>query len=286
VTSRFKRLPMPTARSAWLAGFAFWLSVQGCTAKEGALLARDVMVDAGGDTAQPGARAVRPKMSLQYQINGQLDAQVDAQLFVIDLFDSTAAQVAQLHAAGRVVIAYVSVGSLESYRDDVANFPSSAVGMTLANYQEERWLDIRNAEVRTLMQRRLDRAVEKGFDGVFASALGAYLQRTGFELTQANQVDYDAFLAGAAHTRHLSIGLSEDFTLDRSLIDAFDWALAIGCIADNDCNALAGWLARGRPVFDLETEGDHDAVCMQAASYGIPVTFKRAKYDAYRSPCT
>jgi hypothetical protein len=279
---------MPTARSARLAGFALWwlMSVQGCTAKEGALLAREVIVDGGGDTAQPSARAVRPKMSLQYQITGQLDAQVDAQLFVIDLFDSTAVQVAQLHAAGRVVIAYVSVGSLESYRDDATNFPSSAVGVTLADYPEERWLDIRNAEVRTLMQRRLDRAVDKGFDGVFASTLGVYLQRSGFDLTQANQVDYDAFLAGAAHTRHLSIGLSEDFALDRSLIDAFDWALAIGCIADNDCNALAGWLARGRPVFDLETQGDHDAVCMQAASYGIPVTFKRAKYDAYRSPCT
>jgi hypothetical protein len=281
VSLRAKHLPVPSERSVRLAGFAFWLIVQGCTAKQGALLARDV----NGDAARPDERAVRPNMSLQYQITGQLDAQVDAQLFVIDLFDSTAAQLAELHAAGRVVIAYVSVGSLEAWRDDAASFPSSAVGMTLAAYPDERWLDIRNAEVRTLMQRRFERAVDKGFDGVFASTLGAYLQRTGFELTQANQLEYDAFLAAAAHARHLNIGLSEDFALDRSLIDAFDWALAIGCIADSDCTTLAGWLARGRPVFDLETAGDHDSVCMQAASYGIPVTMKRAKYDAYRSPC-
>jgi hypothetical protein len=266
-------------------GFAFWLSVQGCSAKEGALLAREVIVDAGLDAARASARAVRPNMSLQYQISGQLDAQVDAQLFVIDLFDSTAAQVAELHAAGRVVIAYVSVGTLETGRDDTASFPSSAVGAALADYPEEHWLDIRNGEMRTLMQRRLDRAVKTGFDGVFASSLGAYLQRSGFDLTQANQLDYDTFLATSAHARNLSIGLSEDFTLDRSLMDAFDWALSIGCIADNDCSKLAGWLARGRPVFDLETEGDHDAVCMQALSDGIPVTIKRARYDAFRSTC-
>jgi hypothetical protein len=261
-----------------------WLGLQACAAREGALLVRDTASDAGSDPTKLRA-AVRPNMSLQYQITGQLDTQVDAQLFVIDLFESSAAQVAELHAAGRIVMAYVSVGSLENWRSDASNFPSSAVGMPLAAYPDESWLDIRNAQVRALMTQRFERALEKGFDGVFASTLGGYLARSGFDLTSADQLDYDKFLAAKAHLSGLSIGLSEDFALDPALVTAFDWALAIGCIAQHDCSALATWQARGRAVFDLETEGDHATVCMQATSYGLPVTFKHTAYDAYRSTC-
>ena len=247
MTSRFKRLLMPTARSARLAGFAFWLSVQGCAAKEGALLARDVIVDAGLDTARPGARAVRPNMSLQYQINGTVDAQVDAQLFVIDLFDSTAAQVAELHAAGRVVIAYVSVGSLEPGRDDTASFPSSAVGAELASYSDERWLDIRNVEVRTLMQRRLGRAPSK--KASTACLLRAWARICSARVSTSRRPINSTTTRSSptsAHTRNLSIGLSEDFVLDRSLIDAFDWAL-LDRLHRGQRLRDAGWLAGARP---------------------------------------
>jgi hypothetical protein len=266
--------------SRWLIEAALLLGLQACTAREGALLARDAVSDAGQLPA-----AVRPNMSLQYQLTGQLDTHVDAQLFVIDLFDSTSAQVAELHAAGRVVIAYLSVGSLEGWRDDAAKFPSSAIGTGVATYPDERWLDFRSAEVRALMQQRLDRAVEKGFDGVFASTLGGYLERSGFDLTRADQLDYDMFIAARAHARGLNIGLSDDLTLDPALVTTFDWVLTIDCIASHDCDALAAWQARKRPVFDLETEGDHATVCMQASAYSLAVTFKHTTYDAFRDTC-
>src|ERR1700712_3317865 len=84
-----------------------WLSA--CAASEGPLLVRRSSADAGPAALQAS--------SLQYQLTGDLDEQVDAQLFVVDLFATSAEQVAALHAAGRVVTAYVSVGSLESWRD-------------------------------------------------------------------------------------------------------------------------------------------------------------------------
>jgi hypothetical protein len=205
---------------------------------------------------------------------------------VIDLFDASAQSVAKLHAAGRIVIAYVSVGSFEPWREDAASFARTTIGDPLAGYPDESWLDIRSADVRARIDARFDRARDKGFDGVFASTLGGYKAQTGFPLTQADESDYVRFLASAAQARGLSAGVSGDFELGDDVASRFDWALSIGCIARSDCDALGAFLAHDKPVFDLETEGDRSSVCMRAATYGIATTIKHASFDAWRLPCT
>lgn len=266
------------------------LALGACDATEGALLVRlrgaDAGPDAAADSDSPPRAAVRPGMSLQYQITGALDTRVNAELFVTDLFDTSEKELAELHRAGRIAMAYVSVGSLESWRDDATDVPRDAVGMPLAAYPNEAWLDIRRAEVRTWMEARFDLAVQKGFDGVFASTLGVYRATSGFDLSRADQLEYDIFLADAAHARGLSIGLSGDFELSQQLAVHYDWAIANRCIELGSCDALAPLSAAGLAVFDLETnESDRGSVCGQAKSLAIPVTFKRRGYDAYRSTC-
>jgi hypothetical protein len=265
-----------------------------CAATEGALLSRARKPDADGAGAgaagrDGGSTAVRQGpvqagMSVQYQISGTIDTSVDAQLFLVDLFDAPLSKIAELHAKGRVVIAYVSVGSLENWRGDVASFPQATIGMQLANYPRESWLDIRSPAVRSAMGARLDLARDHGFDGVFASTLGGYMENSGFTLTRSDELDYARFLANAAQSRSLSSGLSSDFEISE-LAAAFDWALAEGCIAGGFCDQLKGFIQQQKPVFDMETEGDQVAVCMKAATYGIPTTFKRSSYDAWRMPC-
>jgi hypothetical protein len=263
-------------------------AVCACGATEGPLLVRMGAGQGGkGSSATPSLEpVVRANMSLQYQITGSLDEGVEADLFVIDLFDSSVEQVTALHAAKRVVIAYVSAGSFESWRADASQFPDRAIGDSLSAYPDESWLDVRDAGVRALMEARFDRAVQKGFDGLFASTLGAYRATSGFSLTRADELDYDGFLSVASHARGLSIGLSGDFELSSDLGGGFDWALAIGCIEQHYCDELSPLRARGLPVFDIESDGgDHDAICKQAATYGLPVTFKRSNYDAFRAVC-
>jgi hypothetical protein len=258
-----------------------------CSATEGELLVRNEPSDAGsgeGGTPQLGA-AIRSGMSLQYQITDDLDTQVDADLFVVDLFDTDSAQVTQLHNAGRIVIAYVSVGTLESWRPDAARFPRAAAGKMLSQYPDEVWLDVRDADVRSVMQARFQRAVDKGFDGVFASTVGAYKQDSGFALTREDELGYHQFLTGAAHALRLNIGMSSDFELSRELAAEYDWAIANSCIAKDTCAAFAPLQAKGLPVFDLETDGDHAAVCEKAKSVGVEVVFKNSRYDATRSEC-
>lgn len=257
-----------------------------CSATEGQLLFRKQAPDgAASDASVPSSDVVRAGMSLQYQITDELDTNVNAELFVVDLFDVDSQQVTQLHAAGKVVMAYVSVGTRESWRPDAGRFPQASIGRTLANYPDETWLDVRNTEVRAAMQARFQRAVAKGFDGVFASGFGAYRQNSGFDVTRADELDYHRFLTGAAHALDLSIGLSSDFELAADLQTEYDWAIAMGCIARDSCAELAPFTARGLPVFDLETEGEHATVCARAKSLGISVTFKNSHFDAMRSTC-
>jgi hypothetical protein len=263
-----------------------------CSATEGALLVRSEP-DSGAPRTEPDAgslaprtRAVRPDMRLHYQITGTLDTEVDAELFVSDLFDTSAREVSELHATpGRLAMAYVSVGSLENWRPDASKVPRAAVGMPLASYPNESWLDLRRAEVRALMQARFDLARDKGFDGVFASTLGAYRTTSGFELTLADELEYAIFLAQAAHERKLTIGLSGDFELSRQLALHYDWAIAFGCVARNTCSQLAPLTAAGLAVFDLESEGDQAALCSAAAVYGVTVRYKRRGSDAAWAAC-
>jgi hypothetical protein len=260
-----------TPRELWLC-----MGLVACGATEGALLERrPVEADAGGRPA------LRVDMSLQYQITGTLDATAEGELFVADLFATSATQVTALHAEGRVVVAYVSVGSLERWRDDAASVPSVAIGKPLASYPDEAWLDIRDEGVRTWLGARFDRARAKGFDGVYASALGAYRADSGFALTSDHQLDFLRFLVREAHARALHVGLSGDFTLASAL--PIDFAIAVGCVAQKACAELTPLVMRKVPAFDLELVGNEDQACRE--SYGIPITFKRSDFGAYRGVC-
>lgn len=239
--------------------------------------------------AAAGGIANRATVSpqLHYQLSGDVDLDTQADWFVLDLFDTDAAQVTALHDRGRRVMAYVSVGSLEPWRRDFDAFPEEAVGRALASYPAERWLDIRSDAVRALMRARFELASDKGFDGIFASALGAYRAQSGFALSEADQLDYDRFLATAARELSLSPGLSGDFGFAAELSDSYEWAIAVGCLAKDSCGELAPWVARGLPVFDIELTDDAGEVCARVRELDIElsVSVKRESFDAWSERC-
>ena len=79
--------------------------------------------------ASPAAAAPprpEPADRLQWQL-GDLpaDLTVDAEVYDLDLFETTRAEVAQLHDDGRFVVCYLSAGSWEPYRPDAHRFPAS-----------------------------------------------------------------------------------------------------------------------------------------------------------------
>ena len=74
---------------------------------------RTLVTTAGSPPWRPALGA-----TWQVQLTGPLDASFDVAVYDVDLFDTTAAQVAALRAAGRRVICYVSVGTYEPWRPD------------------------------------------------------------------------------------------------------------------------------------------------------------------------
>jgi hypothetical protein len=236
------------------------------------------VVDAGND-------AVRPGMRLQYQLQGALDQTADADLFVVDLFDTTSAQIEQLHARGRVVIAYVAAGSYEPWRPDVDTLPEAVIGEPLSGYPDEAWLDIRASSVRQLLVGRLARAVDSGFDGVLLASLDAYLTQSGHPLTAADQLDYNRWLAQQAASRGLSVGLSSDWAHADQLATLYDFAMHLNCLVNARCAELGPFREHGQPVFDLETSHDVDTTCARATDPSLPVTLKNANFDAWLAVC-
>lgn len=258
-----------------------------CSTATGPLLHRVAGPDAGDDAGQGGAPAIAiaQNVSWQYQLTGQVDLDADVQLLVIDLFALDTARIVALHQQDKVVIAYLSAGTFEPFRADADAFPASAIGNPLASYPDEAWLDVRHPEVRALMAARLDVARDRGFDGILPTNLSGYRSDTGFELTAADQRAYSAWLADETHARGMLIGMAGDFDHAPQLIDRFDWAVHYGCIARGDCDDLDLFAERGKPVLDVETQGEPAEICATGEQLGINVLLKRPQFDAYRVGC-
>src|ERR1700730_11401054 len=158
----------------------------------GLLMASFLVITWQASGAQPPYWIPAPNTSWQWQLTGQVDQTVNVSMYDIDLFNNTASTVSSLHAQGRKVVCYVSVGSWEDFRADAASFPASVKGSVLDGYPNERWLDIRNLDVLgPIMAARLDMCKAKGFDAVEPDNVDGYSNSSGFPLTDADQIRYN-----------------------------------------------------------------------------------------------
>jgi hypothetical protein len=278
--------------------WAAWL-LCACSASEGQLFisveeagpARPALdggaasIEAGADVATDAA-PVQAGMRLQYQLTGTVDTSTDADLFVIDLFETSPGQIQALHLRGRSVIAFISAGSYEPWRPDVDALPAQAIGKPLAGYPSEAWLDVSHASVRQMMEGRLALAARMGFDGVLLVSLDAYLADSGHALSETEQLEYNVWLAGQAALAGLAAGISSDWRHAAQLAPHYAFAIHLNCLTNQRCSELGPYRALGRPVFDLETDTEQRAaLCATAGGMELPVTFKRESFDAWFSVC-
>jgi hypothetical protein len=233
------------------------------------------------------ARWVPPaRPTWQWQLDGRLDTSVRADVYDIDLFDHDAATVAALHRAGRRVMCYTSLGSLERFRPDVAGLPRAVAGRALDGWPGERWLDVRRLDVLgPWIERRLDSCRDKGFDAVEADNVDAYANASGFPLTAADQLRFNRFLARAAHARGLAIALKNDLDQVAALEPAFDLAVVEQCFEFDECDRLAPFTAAGKPVLVAEYRLPTARFCARANAAGLMAMRKRLALGAWRRPC-
>lgn len=86
--------------------------------------------------------------TFQSQLSGSPDRTIRASVYDLDVFETTAADVAALHAQGRHVVCYIDAGSFERGRPDENAFAAVVLGATYVGYPDERWTEHRSQERR------------------------------------------------------------------------------------------------------------------------------------------
>ncbi|MFG1954236.1 endo alpha-1,4 polygalactosaminidase [Micromonospora sp. NPDC048830] len=213
----------------------------------------------------------------------------DVDIYDIDGFDASSADVAALHRAGIRVVCYISAGSYEDWRPDAGQFPASLLGRNLDGWAGERWLDVRGisptSPLARIMTARIDMCRAKGFDAVEFDNMDGYINRTGFPLTAADQLAYNRFLANTAHARGLSTVLKNDLDQIDDLVDYFDMALNEECSRYNECGEYQPFIAAGKPVLHAEY-GSSTAFCQADNAANINgVLFSLDLDDSVYRPC-
>jgi hypothetical protein len=82
----------------------------------------------------------------QWQLSGdRVDTSIKADIYDVDLWGEPADKtvVDRLHALGRRVICYISVGSWEKGRPDADKFPPSVIGKAYQGYEKSRQTSFR-----------------------------------------------------------------------------------------------------------------------------------------------
>ena len=228
-----------------------------------------------------------PGTTWQIQIDGEaIDLSYPAEAYDVDLFETPAETIAELHRLGRKVICYFSAGSYEEWRPDAAAFQHTGViGKPLADWPGEHYLDIRRMDVLApIMTARMDLAVKKGCDAVDPDNVQNFLEPSGFDLTAADQLAYNRWLAAEAHARGLAVGLKNDRPQIPALVNAFDFAVDEECFAYDECAPLQTFIAAGKAVFEIEYETTPE-ICSQANALGFSVLIKPWELSAERYDC-
>lgn len=244
----------------------------------------------GEDLPEPvpcdGCWVPEPGTSWQWQLQGRIDTSVDVQMFDIDAFDVSARLVRRLHESSRAVVCYVSAGSWERWRPDAGRFPDEILGRRLEGWPGERWLDVRRVRLLApIMTSRMDRCVDKGFDGIEFDNVEGYANPTGFPLEPEDQLRYNVWLANQAHRRGLSVALKNDLGQVDELLPYFDYALNEECFTYDECDRLVPFVDAGKAVFGVEYELEVQEFCPLANDLGFDFLKKRLSLRDWRVGC-
>jgi len=228
-------------------------------------------------------------LTWQWQIgNNDIDTTIEADVYDIDLYVDQAI-IDELHARGRKVICYISVGSWEDWRPDRDRFPPEVLGKDYEGWQGEKWLDIRQLDkLAPILRARLDLCKARGFDAVEPDNMEIYTNDTGFPLTYADQLKFALWLAEEAHQRGLAIGQKNAADMVGDLVNIFDFAITEDYFYYGIAETMLPYIQAGKPVFAAEytdLPGDFDSFCRQSRQLGFSTILKHRELDAWVKFC-
>ena len=118
------------------------------------------------------------------------------------------------------------------------------------------------------MVARLDEAKRRGCQGIDFDHVDGYVNSTGFPLSRDDQMDFNQFLAFAAHDRDFIMSLNNVPELAPSMASIFDFAVAEECFTYGECDSYSSFVQADKPVLVIEYGPVRSSEC-QAASEGL-----------------
>lgn len=228
----------------------------------------------------------KPGVSWQWQLSGDINSSYTVDVYDVDLVETPQVVIDQLHRRGVKVICYFSAGTFEEYREDAALFSREVVGKELEDWPDEKWLDVAHYErFASVMEKRLDLAVQKKCDGVEPDNVDGYDNDTGFRLTSEDQLKYNRWLAEQAHMRGLAVGLKNDLPQIKTLVDYFDFAVNEQCFEYEECDQLLPFIEQKKAVFGVEYELETEDFCDQANRMNLSWLKMEYELDGGRVAC-
>ncbi len=236
-----------------------------------------------------------PDTTWHAQFNGNVSFRNTVDLYIVDLFTIDPALIEAIQTTGRHVLCAFSGGSHKPNTSDAAFFSADMLGGAIANTSNEFWVDHRIPAVRRIMDRRFAIAQQIGCNGVAVSRLDGIHSAHGINgLANADQFEYNQFLAEQAHARGLSIGLIDSLAEAQRLAIYYDFSLTRDCHAKNRCGKLSEFVRLGKATLItesdrtyLETPTDKAHFCREALSRRFNVVFTPANLDgSYRDSCS
>ncbi|EAT78463.2 alpha-galactosidase [Parastagonospora nodorum] len=204
----------------------------------------------------------------------------DVSVYDIDLFDTPAATIAQLHKLGKKVICYFSAGSYENWRSDAKDFASGDLGDNLDGWPGEKWLKLSSPNVRSIMKKRIELAKEKECDGVDPDNVDGYQNNNGMGLTANDSIDYMQYLSSIARPLNLTLGLKNAGSIISAVLPLVDFSVNEQCAQYNECDSFHQFIDAGKPVFHIEYPAGDGDLGQSVESNGFSTDLKNKRCSA------
>ncbi|KAL1612510.1 hypothetical protein SLS60_000737 [Paraconiothyrium brasiliense] len=178
-------------------------------------------------------------------------------------------------AKTKTVVCYFSAGTYEPWREDQGLFKPADYGKKMDDW-DEWWLDLKSANVKTIMETRIKRAAEAGCHAIDPDNVDGYSNdskgkphQDGLSYDNQVYIDYVRWLSVTATKYNLVTGLKNALEISQQVLDVVGFAVNEQCHETDpndkestwDCPGYATFTEAGKAVFNIEYHSDKSIYC-------------------------